>query len=106
MTRTPSIFTAEVMERVRIMTTLKVSGPEIARKIGCNYESLRVICSRHGITLRRDSDEGDIKVQLPLEILDSLRKQAVTRGVKSSELAADILTAIDIDSLYSAILDR
>lgn len=106
MTRPPSIFTDEVIARVRIMASLKVSGREIARKIGCNYESLRSMCHRHGITLRRDSDEGDIKVQLPLEILDSLRKQAVTRGIKSSELAADILTAIDTDSLYSAILDR
>ena len=108
MSRTPHIFTPEVMARVRIMTSLKVTGPEIAKKIGCDYDSLRVMCSRHGITLRqaRDGDEGGIEIKLPFEILDNLRKQAMTRGVKAHELAADIIAAIDTDSLYSAILDR
>lgn len=108
MSREASIFTIEVMTRVRAMLASGMTAKQIADSIGCDVDSLRSACHKRNISLRRHRAQptGLIRLDLPSSITDELRLEARRRGVTYDELAAEIIDAVVGDSLYAAVLDK
>jgi hypothetical protein len=97
---------------------------EMAARIGCTVGTLRVVCSRCRISLRRlsGSDIGrnrglptnqgvtraastELGLKLPRQIRNQLKARATLFGMAELELAALLLETIAKDDLYRAILD-
>lgn len=91
---------------------------EMAARIGCTVGSLRVVCSRCGLSLRNpsvthtrsDADrytEGsaNLVLTLPDEVRRRLRARAEVLGLSELKFAALLLETIDRDDLYSAVVD-
>jgi hypothetical protein len=118
------LFTDGVLAKIPHWMREEGLGPaELAARIGCTVGSLRVACSRYGLSLRRptgrlrDSDRqynqatpsrpdpAELGLSLPEEIRDRLRARAASLGMSELELLALLIETIDRDDLYSAILD-
>ena len=116
------LFTAGVLAQIPHWMSDEGLGPvDIAARIGCTVGSLRVTCSRHGLSLResrkphkRDReynqspgrpDPAELVLTLPEEIRDRLRARAASLGMSELELLTLLIETIDRDDLYSAILD-
>lgn len=117
------LFTAGVLAQIPHWMREEGLGPgDIAARIGCTVGSLRVACSRYGLSLRRriggsrDSDRqysqapsrcdpAELVLSLPEEIRNRLRARAASLGMSELELLARLIETIDRDDLYSAILD-
>jgi len=95
---------------------------EMAARIGCTIGSLRVVCSRYGLSLRRrstsdtwrnpdrredliQSESADLVLRLPEETRLRLRARAEVLGLSELDFTALLLETIDRDDLYSAVLD-
>ena len=96
---------------------------EIAARIGCTVGTLRVVCSRYGISLKcssehntdrnrdfsnhaaRQADSPELRLKLPSQIRGCLRARAALFGMSELELVAGLLETIVRDDLYRAILD-
>ena len=118
------LFTRSVLAQIPRWMSEEGLGPaELATRIGCTVGSLRVICSRRGLSLRQPSakpykldrvynqapgrpDAAELALTLPEEIRDRLRARAATLGMSEVELLELLIEAIDRDDLYSAILDN
>jgi hypothetical protein len=118
------LFTRSVLAQIPRWMSEEGLGPaELATRIGCTVGSLRVICSRRGLSLRHPStkpnkrdrvynqapgrpDAAELVLTLPEEIRDRLRTRAATLGMSEVELLELLIEAIDRDDLYSAILDE
>jgi len=102
-----------------------LGSADIAKKIGCTVGSLRVLCSRYGVSLRQRSTRqeiGDINKQpyalirrsvgeklvlaLPLDVRDRVQRRAAASGMSEPEFLAALIETIDRDDLYSAVLDN
>jgi hypothetical protein len=111
MTRKCTVFDPVVMNRVRILLAMGKNGTQIASELEVDADSLRAACNRYGIRLRemkpRDvSDSLALKIELAADVSDLLRKEARIRGFSCRELAAEIISAVVGDSLFSAVLDK
>jgi hypothetical protein len=118
------LFTAGVLAQIPHWMSDEGLGPvDIAARIGCTVGSLRVICSRHGLSLRDSShkphkrdreynqaparpDPVELVLTLPDEIRERLRARAASLGMSELELLRILIETIDRDDLYSAILDN
>jgi len=91
---------------------------EMAARIGCTVGSLRVVCSRCGLSLRNPSASHtrpdpdhyhevseNLALKLPDEVRRRLRARAEVLGLSELKFAALLLETIDKDDLYSAVVD-
>ena len=114
------LFTDSVLAQIPHWMREEGLGPsELAARIGCTVGSLRVACSRYGLSLRRHSHKprsrehyynqapqlDEFVLALAEEIRDRLRARAAALGMSEVELLALLIETIDRDDLYSAILD-
>ena len=112
-------FTAAVLEQIPTLIERGISVGEIADRIGCTRGSLRVVCSKAKISLRRTdgdklrllSDSGRphhaaIPFKLPEMAMGKLRREAGKRGLAVATLASMLLEVIAQDNLYDAVLDE
>jgi hypothetical protein len=88
---------------------------EIAAMHGVTLGTLKVLCSRHGISLRKGGSlPKRTKLTLPDEplplsdgVLKSLREATRAMGKDSTaRLVSDLLEKIASDGLYKAVLDE
>jgi hypothetical protein len=106
------IFTPQGFAEILDLVGRGFSAAEIANKIGCTLNSLRVKCSQHGICLRRSKFGTEIRSQARLTIKLSgatalrLQEQAGKQGVSGVQFAAALLEAIVRDDLYDAVIDQ
>ena len=104
-----------------------LSADQIAARIGCTVGTLKVKCSKLGISLRcrkpnydrrnenangtrgarKPSSEPRERLNLSVRrgTLDRLRTYASSKGVSAQKLAASLLEKIAEDDLYKAVLD-
>jgi hypothetical protein len=115
------LFTDGVLAQIPHWMREEGLGPaELAARIGCTVGSLRVACSRYGLSLRRPRprnrdhqynqapsrpDPAELVLTLPDEIRQRLRTRAAFIGISELELLTLLIETIDRDDLYSAILD-
>jgi hypothetical protein len=103
------IFTPEVITEI---SNLVARGFSAAEPIGCTLSSLRVTCSRHGISLRRSKSAAERRLQgrLAVELFGDtaalLQREAEKRGISSAKFAASLLETIVRDNLYDAVIDQ
>jgi hypothetical protein len=109
----PKIFTPEVFDRISDLVAQGVGAAEIAEKIGCTLNSLRVKCSQQGICLRRQSGHGSARppqdrltIKLPSDIAALLRQQAWKRSTSDRSFATALLAAVLRDNLCDAVIDQ
>jgi hypothetical protein len=119
-----TIFTVEVLDAIKVMVADGL-GPElIADKVGSTVGSLKVTCSKKGISLRHPNRKPPqpkpAEPQLPVPVVPMtalqlsisrlammrLQKQATDKGLSAIKLAADLLEIITTDRLYDAVLDN
>jgi len=107
------IFTPQVFTEISNLVSQGFSAAEIADKIGCKLNSLRVKCSQQGICLRRQSKlahEGGSQERLTIKLSGAtavrLLQQAGKQGVSGTRFAAALLEAIVRDNLYDAVIDQ
>lgn len=119
-------FKPRVIRRIRGYVRQGLGGPDIAKLLHCDYDSLRTICARHGISLKRDPvDIEDEKGQpsiMPLlrrsgscdvisipvgrAIVDTYRREALMRGVSAFALMGRIIEVVATDRLIQAVIDE
>jgi hypothetical protein len=107
------IFTPQVFNEISNLAAQGFSAAEIADKIGCTLNSLRVKCSQHGICLRRPSKiaperrpQGRLTIKLSGDTATLLQQAAEKQGIPSAKFAALLLEAIVSDNLYAAVIDQ
>ena len=87
---------------------------EIAAQFGVKPNSLKVLCSHRGISLRKGGRRlprttlslPDERLPLGDDVLRSLRETASLMGRPPAWLTSDLLEKIVTDSLYMAVLDE
>ena len=87
---------------------------EIAAQFGVKPNSLKVLCSQRGISLRKGGFRlprttlslTDEPLPLGADALRSLREAARLMGRPAARLASDLLEKIASDGLYMAVLDE
>jgi len=114
------LFTDSVLAQIpQWMRDEGLSTAQIAKKIGCTVGTLRVLCSRHGISLKQqrsyrqprngeasgDDVQTDITLSLPNESRFRLKERAGLLGLSDAELVSLLIETINRDDLYSAVLD-
>jgi hypothetical protein len=102
----PSQITDETYAGIPALLKQGMTKAEIAAMFGVKLSTLVVLCSRRGISLRKN---GPRKLVLPLsdDVLKSLRDAARRLGKGSMErLVSDLLQKIASDDLYKAVLDE
>jgi hypothetical protein len=102
------------------------SSEAIAEAIGCTVGTLRVKCSKLGISLRQKTrsrshpsnslnaddrivasrDQVSLSLLLPQTTIDLLRQRAAAKGMSESTLASLLLKIIVCDDLYEAVIDE
>jgi len=98
-------------EAIRRFVDAGLSNAEIADKMHWTVGTLRVYCSHHKISLRR---QFRVRVRrrmmttlaLPREIFERMRRQAVLMHTTAVDLAASLLRVVVRDNLYNAVLDE
>lgn len=117
-------FTPRVLRRVRHLAKIGLGGRAIARRIGCEYGTLRNTCSAQRITLRPEP-AGDgagtpghvallrrsgtldlLEVPVGRLIADAYRREAARFGVAAEILMARVLEVAASDNLIDAIIDE
>jgi len=120
------LLTENVLAQIPLWLGEDGLGPvDIAKKIGCTVGSLRVLCSRYGISLRRRSTAQGIRddnkqpyalrrrsvaeklvLALPLDVRDRVQRRAAVSGMSEPEFLSVLIETIDRDDLYGAVLDN
>jgi hypothetical protein len=107
------IFTPQVFSEIRNLVAQGWSAAEIAERIGCTLNSLRVKCSQQGICLRRQSKlastegpNGQLTIKLSGNTAVLLQQQAGKQGISGTRFATVLLEAIVRDNLYDAVIDQ
>ena len=114
-------FAADARSQIRRLIDQGLTPSEIAKTIGCTLGTLRVQCSKLGISLRNQSRDRTaqriadshkthqhrkpVTVSLPANAMDAMKRRASADGLSVSELAALLLQVIAEEDLYSAVLD-
>ena len=116
------LLTDTVLAQIPLWRRDGLGPAEMAARIGCTIGSLRVVCSRYGLSLRRrstsatwrnpdrredliQSESADLVLRLPEETRLRLRARAEVLGLSELDFTALLLETIDRDDLYSAVLD-
>jgi len=113
-------ITAAVLKKIPTLIERGISPAEIAARLGCTTGTLRVLCSKAKISLRkRKSGEhrpsSDIRLErihhatplnLPETVVRRLRQEAVKRGLSVATFTTMLLKMIVQDELYDAVLDE
>ncbi len=107
----PSQITEEMYARIPALLEQGMTKTAIAEMCGVKLSTLKVFCSRRGISLRKGGPRKLVprKLMLPLSnhVLKSLREAARSLGKDSTErLVSDLLEKIVSDDLYKAVLDE
>ena len=107
----PSQITEEMYARIPALLEQGMTKTAIAVMWGVKLSTLKVFCSRRGISLRKGGPRKLVprKLVLPLSnhVLRSLREAARSLGKDSTErLVSDLLEKIVSDDLYKAVLDE
>jgi len=107
------IFTPQAFEQISALVAQGVGAAEIAQKVGCTLNSLRVKCSQQGICLRQRSrvsskgkPQDHLTIRLPGDIAVLLHQQAWKRGVSAPRFAVALLEVILRDNLCNAVIDQ
>ena len=109
----PSRITDEMYARIPALLEQGMTKAEIAAMYGVTLGTLPVLCSRHGISLRKGGPKRT-KLTLPDEplplsdgVLKSLREATRSMGKASTaRLVSELLEKIATDGLYKAVLDE
>ena len=108
------LFTPAVLEQVSHWVASGQTAQEISARIGCTLGTLRVQCSREGISLKRhrrhpapnSTRPRRMSVRLPRSIVSIIQTHAERKGITAERLAASLLGKIAEDNLVDAILDE
>jgi len=108
------LFTPAVLEQVPRWVASGQTAQEISARIGCTPGTLRVRCSRAGISLRRHRRDPapksirpqQMSVRLPRSIMSIIQTHAERKGITAEMLAASLLGKIAEDNLVDAVLDE
>jgi metal-dependent amidase/aminoacylase/carboxypeptidase family protein len=109
--RKKKIFSPGVFEQVKALVHQGMSPKEIANHLGCTLGTLRVKCSQHQITLRRNQDaaaeprNGILRIRLSEHLAVRLHSRSRQMRVSHSKFAAQLIEAIVQDNLYDAVID-
>ena len=102
----PPQVTDELYARIPALLKQGTTKAEIAAMFGVKLSTLVVICSRRGISLRKNGPR-QLLLSLSDDVARSLRKAARSLGKDSTErLVSDLLEKIVSDDLYMAVLDE
>ena len=94
------LYTPEVMEQIQLLAAQGLRPIEIAKRIGCSPGTLKVMCCRANISLRRVPYEP-----ISLETAGKLKAHADKKGMSPVTLITRLLEAIARDDLFDAVLD-
>jgi hypothetical protein len=117
-----TILTKEKLDSIPALIVDGLSNEQIAAQLGCTLGTLKVRCSKHGISLSRRPARTtpppvprpppkavpQTALQLQISRLSMLRlqKHANDKGLVATRLAAELLEMIITDDLYVAVLDH
>ena len=100
-------ITAAVLEQIPSLIERGISPDETAARVGCTSGTLRVVCSKAKISLRKKkSDKPTIPVALPGAMIGMFQREAGVRGLEVATFASMLLKVIAQDNLYDAVLDE
>jgi hypothetical protein len=104
--RQPRISNADY-DIIPRMVQAGMSAAQIAARFGVTVGSLRVMCSKRGISFNPNSErERHWVVPLPDVIRNDIRRMAHTLGLTGPQLIQKLVEHIVLDDLYSAVLDE
>jgi hypothetical protein len=119
MLRYGRIFTPQNVGRMREMAENGSSASEIAHVLGSTPGSVRVVCSRHKIPLRRGRRASkislplirspsihDIVAHIPGPLYAAFHRKAEHLRMSPSALASSLLVAITVSDIFDAVLDE
>lgn len=104
-------FTPEILKAIPEWLASGATTADIADVLGTSINSLQVVCSRVGISLRRSGGECDPNVHshlrraLSQKAWEGLCAEAKRREMPVVHMAFTMLEYAAIDNLYSAIID-
>ena len=108
-----AILTQDKLASIPALVGEGLSNAEIAAQLGCTAGTLKVRCSKFGISLRRPAELKPPKLPkspkspaLSERATATLRQCALARGLSSAKLASDLLEVIATDDLFDAVLDH
>ena len=104
-----SRITDEMYARIPALLKQGMTKTEIAAMYGVKLGTLKVVCSKRGISLRKGGPRPRrTRSTLPLSdgVLKSLSEAARAMGRDTARLANDLLEKIVNDNLYKAVLDE
>jgi hypothetical protein len=117
------IFTPQNLKLLREMAEAGSSAIEIAKTIGSTPASVRVVCSRHKVRLRRRGrpparkaplaplhhthplSDHIIVAHMPTALFVEFHRKAEHLQIPISILASNLLAAIATSNIYEAVLD-
>ena len=122
MNRNRRVFTSQGLALIRQMADQGCSAPDIAKAIGSTPASVRVMCSRHKIRLRRGrgpvlghidqmpdhvslAPEHMVVAYMPAPLYFEFNRKAAHLDKPVSILASMLLNAIATSDIYKAVLD-
>ncbi len=79
---------------------------EIAEDAGTSVGSLRSMCSKRRIPLKRAPQHSVHSIRVSGEAAHKLRERAQDYGIKQSELLARLVEVVCKDDLFDAVLKR
>jgi len=109
-------ITAAVLEQIPSLIERGISPDEIAARVGCTSGTLRVVCSKAKISLRKSERDkpakparnhhATIPISLPRAMIGMFQREAGKRGLAVATFASVLLKVIAQDNLYDAVLDE
>jgi hypothetical protein len=114
MSTRPTKFSPAVLSQIASFVQQGLSPTVIAERIGCKVGTLRVRCSQHGISLRRQNGspaktKRESRVRLTILLFEATAEALERRGRKSgmsrTRFAATLIEHIVRDDLYAAVID-
>jgi len=108
--RPVSIFTPDNLLRIRHMAGEGSSAIEIANSIGSTPASVKNICCRYKIKIRRRGRSvgnvlSRLVAHLPASLSIEFHRKAEDLHISASALASRLLAAIVDSNIYEAVLD-
>jgi hypothetical protein len=114
MSTRPTRFSPAVLSQIASFVQQGISPAAIAERIGCKVGTLRVRCSQHGISLRRQNGSlaktrHQPRVRLTILLseatADALQRHGRRSGMSRTKFAATLIEHIVQDNLYAAVID-
>jgi len=116
------VFTLQRLNLMRQMAGQGCSAPDIAKAIGSTPASVRVVCSRYKIRLKRGrgpasryveqisepvslAPEHMVVAYMPAPLYSAFHRKAAHLDKPVSMLASMLLNAIATSDIYKAVLD-